>query len=306
MNNITFDSGRALSVLGVNGRLTHRTVKPGQKPGLWFNQKWISETRIVSGYGPGASMRAELRFDDNCGNGHNTFAITGDIRGKRGEEIAGGCLHDDIAQVFPEFAHLVAWHLCSTDGPMHYVANSLYLAGDADYNGRRKGDASRFEYGFRFSDSPITNRVSDRFYKWIGERLAQNAGEFRVVGIAHEREPKTYGVHYTLAGFGERWQDCPFSDETKAQEFAQALNTCTVTPVRIATAWSEGKTRELESARRVAVWPDATDAELSMPRDILKAALESRLPALLARFKADMLALGFHWAPEEFEGLTDE
>jgi hypothetical protein len=31
-----------------------------------------------------------------------------------------------IAAVWPEFAHLLKWHLTSTDGPMHYIANTLY------------------------------------------------------------------------------------------------------------------------------------------------------------------------------------
>lgn len=38
-------------------------------------------------------------------------------------------IHDDIAKHFPELAPLLRWHLCSTDSPMHYVANALYWAG---------------------------------------------------------------------------------------------------------------------------------------------------------------------------------
>src|SRR5579862_6293832 len=104
----TFDSDKPMTVCGVPGRLTHRTTKPGQAPGLWFNQKWISEARPIAGYESGAEIRAEIRFDDNCGNGHNSFAVTGDIfkmvhKGRK-IEIAGGCIHDDIAKAFPELA----------------------------------------------------------------------------------------------------------------------------------------------------------------------------------------------------------
>lgn len=50
------------------------------------------------------------------------FSITGDIVTTRGREIAGGCIHDDIAKHFPELAHLVRWHLFG----MHYGANAAF------------------------------------------------------------------------------------------------------------------------------------------------------------------------------------
>lgn len=47
---------------------------------------------------------------------------------KRWVEDSGGCIHDEVAKHFPELAHLIKWHLSSTDGPMHYVANTVYWA----------------------------------------------------------------------------------------------------------------------------------------------------------------------------------
>jgi len=44
----------------------------------------------------------------------------------KGRLEACGCLHDEIRQHFPELAHLIKWHLVSTDGPLHYIANTLY------------------------------------------------------------------------------------------------------------------------------------------------------------------------------------
>ena len=60
----------------------------------------------------------------------------------------------------------------------------------------------------------------------------------------------------------------------------------------------EGKERDLDAARRAAVWPDATDEELCQERPQLEAALKARLPALLAEFKQAMLEIGFIY-PEE-------
>lgn len=54
----------------------------------------------------------------------------------------------------------------------------------------------------------------------------------------------------------------------------------------------KGKARDLDAARVCACWPDATDAELSAPPAELRATLEARLPALLARFRAVCAAAG--------------
>ena len=106
---------------------------------------------------------AHVRHDDECGNGYNTFSITCDIQEKCGNnrwyEHSGGCCHEDFVKHFPEHAHLLRWHLMSTDGPMHYLANTVYLASDKDHNGRRKGDVSRYAYGVRFGNSPVTHTL---------------------------------------------------------------------------------------------------------------------------------------------------
>lgn len=61
-----------------------------------------------------------IRYDDSCNNGHNTFSITVDGRN------FGGCMHDEIIKVRPELKKFIKWHLCSTDGPLHYIANTIY------------------------------------------------------------------------------------------------------------------------------------------------------------------------------------
>lgn len=68
------------------------------------------------------TLRATVRHDDTCRNGYNTFSITGEIP----ELEMGGCLHKEIAEHLPALAPFIKWHLTSTDGPMHYVANTVY------------------------------------------------------------------------------------------------------------------------------------------------------------------------------------
>lgn len=84
----------------------------------------------ISGWGKGALIKAKVRYDDECGNGHNSFSITGEIYiPRRNDCEACGCLHEEIAKAFPELAPYIKWHLTGSDGPMHYIENTLYWAG---------------------------------------------------------------------------------------------------------------------------------------------------------------------------------
>lgn len=299
------------AMLGVPGRFFN--VIADRDTGRILNQTWKSCARPCQSYGPGCTITAEVRFDDNCGNGHESFSITADVRDPKvrrdGGIVACGCMHDEIAAAFPELAHLIPWHLSSTDGPMHYVANTVHLAGDRDCWGRRAGEPSSFSYGVRFGDSPVTVRLSRAMYEWLPTGEAPR-GPFPVRAIPHRDDDKPgagfkYGPHYTIGDFpAKQWHEAPFSDLTAAQEFAAALESCRVTRCKVATAFSDGKARELDAARRCAVWPDATDEELSAEPDVLKAALLARLPALLARFESDMRAAGLLW-PERVPAAVE-
>jgi hypothetical protein len=248
--------------------------------------------RPIEGYGPGAAITATVRFDDECGNGHNTFAITADIRvPERRDVVACGCLHDDVKKAFPELAKYIKWHLCSTNGPLHYIQNTLYLAGNKDCWGRAPGEPSAWELGVRFGDSPVTHHVNAKFWRFIKERYGTTT--FRVVGYTHERDPDTYGTHHTLEGFGAKWHECPFRHKREADEFCEGLNRCKVEFIKVPVEYSEGKPRELEAARRAAVWPEATDEELTSPD--LKERLLARLPGLLEAFRANVEELGLTW-----------
>lgn len=113
---------------GITG--TMKFVPTGRKEGCFTTQEWESVTRSFMQGGRRQFVKARVRFDDSCKNGHNTFSVTGDIweAGTREEDRGGGCIHDEIARCFPEIAHLIKWHLVSTDGPMHYAANTVYHA----------------------------------------------------------------------------------------------------------------------------------------------------------------------------------
>jgi hypothetical protein len=137
----------AILVHGVEARAFN--VVAEDATGRIRNQK-IGATRFYREKGRSYRIAVELSFDDQCNNGHETFAITATIdemRAGRYRDYMGGCCHDEIAKRFPEFAHLIKWHLVSTDGPMHYLANTIYHASERDHNGLLKGEKRQLKNG---------------------------------------------------------------------------------------------------------------------------------------------------------------
>jgi hypothetical protein len=64
------------------------------------------------------------------GNQAPHFAITLDeyqhARVSERGWLSGGCQHETVRIYFPELAPFIQWHLCSTEGPMHYIANAVF------------------------------------------------------------------------------------------------------------------------------------------------------------------------------------
>lgn len=208
--------------------------------------------RIIAGYGNHARIVAIARFDDQCDNGHNMFSLTADIRNKK-TDLAGGCCHKEIAEAFPELVKYIKWHGCSTDGPLHYVANTIFHAGDRDHNGLREGEQRQI----------INGKTKTPAWKLMA--VDSNGIESEV---------------YKL----DKYQDA--ETEPPAPYTLRYVPWCRV---------GEGKKRELDAARSCAVWPDATDEELSVSPQELRVKLEARLPVLLEEFHAAMTELGFNW-----------
>lgn len=106
--------------------------------------------KAIKYHGQEATIIATVRYDDQCGNGHNSFAITADIKAAKGRgdrDLAGGCCHEEVAKYFPELAPLIKWHLTGSTGPMHYLANTIFHASDRDHNGLLKGESRQIVNG---------------------------------------------------------------------------------------------------------------------------------------------------------------
>lgn len=234
-------------------------MKPQSK--LTRSQKQDYRKTYRSG-GDDYSIKLQIRYDDECKNGHNTFAMTADIYQNR-KWYSGGCQHEEIAKRFPEFAKYIKWHLTSSDEPMHYIANTMYLANDVDCSGYRKGEYSAFK-----------KRVKS---------IVRLDGEGTVI-YTTDMMYRNKQNNSNLAKSNEK-------EEVKLKEFTDALAVpYTVEADDEKWSVSEGKESELESARNTAIWPDATKEQL-----LDKKLLLSRIPQLMQDFHDDMVELGFEY-----------
>lgn len=265
------------SILGVRGRLIARTTKPGQAPGLWFKQQWVSEARQLPSWGTGACLQVSISYDDDCGNGHNTCSITGDIfkrytnanGSSTREDIGGGQVKAEIIEAFPELASLLQWHLVSSDGPLHYVANTTYHASDRDHRGLLAGEQRQL--------------CGPDGVEWW--HLEAYCADDAAISSYHKQNGGA-GPVVPLHALQKDWKgEAP--PAAPVLRWARTMIT------------GEGKARDLPAARRAACWPDATEADLLWPKTELAALLMARLPALLERFQSAMVdACGFWWSPE--------
>lgn len=260
--------------------------------------------KVIDYCGEKAEFTVQIRYDDSRKNGHNTFCITGTIRNPREKGdaafLAGGCLHDEIKQHFPELAYLIPWHLCSTDGPMHYIANTVYHASNRDHNGLLEGEESTnprlMKHHVTFGDSSIVHKVSRRLKEFIDTAL-RDGTEFIVQSVHHDpdkgKTTSSFKPKYEFAGMACKWHECPFNSPDEANQWLAAITSCRMNWTSRTNVFGEGKARDLDAARHAAIWPDATDDQLCSPRHVLESLLTGRLPGLLAEFRKVIEGLGF-------------
>lgn len=265
--------------------------------------------KVYHEHGEKLRIIAEVRHDDECGNGHNSFSITATIDriGKNGQiyDYAGGCCHEEVAKHFPELAPFIRWHLTSTDGPTHFIANVIYHAGDRDCHGKRKGEVKSYDKFIQFKDSagkpwPILwqtsgNWTNDKFIAFCEEQGAKAVADSEILPVDHKNssgDSYKFGPKYTLGGFDVEWHGCPFESEAEALAFLEAAK-YGFEIVSLPDSWGEGKERDFAAARSCAAGLELTDEELSKEPEELKAILLERLPALMDQFKRDVESLGF-------------
>lgn len=252
--------------------------------------------KIIKFDGIPCRMSVTIRYDDECGNGHNTFAITGSIEDlnsrRKDKTIMCGCIHEQIEKYFPEFKHLIKWHLCNSGAPMYYIENTLYHASDSASSKYKAGEPNRWDKVLTFNNSYITHKFSKDFINFLENN--KDTKTFEIVEVPHKKDSDyNYSPKYTFKGFECEWWECPFDTKEKATEYQKELTEKPWDIITIVTGYQESKPRNFEAARHCAIWEDATDEQLSLPREELKKLLEKRLPKLMKAFKKDVESLGF-------------
>lgn len=91
----------------------------------------LKHTRTLFSNGNKTRTVIKCQLADDCRNGHEHFSLTAVIWENRGNnhwvDVGGGCCHEHILALAPEFSPFAALHLSDQDGvPMHAFANAWY------------------------------------------------------------------------------------------------------------------------------------------------------------------------------------
>lgn len=248
----------------------------------------------------GHKVTAFVRYGDDCGNNHNPFGVTGTEYEKDKPQIerfiiSCGCIHDKVTEAIPELLPYVKWHLCSSDEPMHYIANTLYYARDRTHKGVPIGDPVKWSTELKFKGMPFSFREPHKDF-WDYLKNIKDFSKVEVVEVLYipeSPEDHVYTPNYILTDFmpkptAQQWHVTPFNNKQEAEEFLEALQNFEYGFTKTPTDYCKAVEPNLEAARRCAIWEGATLEQLQDEEQ-----LKARLPALMEEFKEAMESLGF-------------
>ena len=266
---------------------------------LTFNQKKHYNKTIIYD-GKEAYLVATVRYDDNLDTGENSFAITGEIysdaigRSNR-YFLAGGCLHEVIAEHLPELRHLIKWHGSYSNRIWQYPDTVLFHAKDRTHEGKEIGEAVRWETRLKFDKYPFTFKENAKGF-WDFLDNIKDFNTLAIVEVEHKDKGKEheyqFNDNYSFEGLElhkrHEWSNAPFHNLRDAEEFLAALRDSPFSYVKTPTVWCEAIEPNLKAAQDTALWPDATLEQLQD-----KELLMSRLPQLLEEMRKDIEDFGF-------------
>jgi len=202
-----------------------------------------------------ATIILHIRYDDSYNTGHNSFSMTADIYTKDMNASEPTVRHDSGATLW-----------MSSCGMQHEAIAQHFP------------HLAKFLKWHRCSSDGPMHYTGDTVYY---------ANDRDYWGL---RKGETEQIYNSTTGL-PCWK---IEATKKLPEYVDATDcpTETATLRYVPLIWiGKGKARDLDAARKAAVWPEATDEELTAPG--LEDRLTARLPTLLAAFKADMEELGF-------------
>jgi hypothetical protein len=200
-----------------------------------------------------------LQWDDRCKNGFNTFSVRTATYERRGDS--------EPLQFY-----------CNEQGqqvPLGLVNRGSNLLDDTAIAAHFPGVAALVAYRLMAPHGPLHYFVNTTYM----------AGDRDCWGYRKDEQRRARDSGLPL------WR--------LSVEQARALgHTCSLVaaaekPCAGAMPWlMDGKEHELASARRSAVWPEATDEDLCLPKEVLEQLLHARLPGVVQDFRRHLESAG--------------
>lgn len=195
-----------------------------------------------------------------------------------------------VEKFWPEHVHALSYHGCSLTGPLHYIESTVFLAGARDCHGWVAGE----HRVHRETGLPLWI-VSSKGIHQVVASLEQP--EPLVLNYEPQRVKKamTWGPNKGIP-VGEKQRDEKGNHLWDIPERAFPTVRSIEQPKPLVYEFKPylgvGKEREFDSARAHAIWPDATNKELSVDAETLKQALNARLPKVLTELKKVVESFG--------------
>lgn len=271
------DGGLVIEGVNINGGLSSTISK----------QAFVSRPRTDK---DGIEYAVRIRFDDPYRNKHHRLAVE---LTRRGDNCYAD--FDTVLGLFPEVQALVKWKNMTSKGP-DGLNNVAYLAGNRDCWGRAAGEPSLTEVYAFFGDHPIGFHIHTFLEKGVRAWFASNPDpDSWVVNEIPAREADKYEPSFEFKGMGLQWAPALFETRWQAEAFREAAKQHTLIFKAMPLKFSKGKVREFEDARHAAMWPDAPEEILMLPKVELEKHLEEHSKKLVAEFRKEMTGLGFWW-----------
>lgn len=197
---------------------------------------------------------------------------------------------DVMQRLWPEHVRALDFHLCSLTGPLHYIDNTVYLAGTRDCFGWEPGEQRREKETKKL----LWVADADHLFHVVACDTQPAPLELHYEPLLVEKE-MTWGPNKGIP-VGEPQRDANGLHLWRIPGACLSLVRSLTRPeplvLPLKPYLGEGKPSDFEGARKSAIWPEATDDELSVPEAELEAALKARLPKLLWELKAIVESFG--------------
>lgn len=155
-----------------------------------YSQK--TKFMVTNPANPNQEAHVTIRWDDEGGASHdpfsinsrNTFSITANIYDTC--LSSSGACHNDLLKIDPDLNKYIKFHLFNHNGPMHYLENVCYLAGDKDCWGGSPGEQRKGKDGLPLWNVTPVFKDGSRLAGYVEGINPLEQVTFKVEPVVHE------------------------------------------------------------------------------------------------------------------------